>query len=240
MKKIVLLIAILYLVYALQAQVSIGLTAGANIGTFKQDLNYDDLFDGSYENDISPVAGLIFGIPVDITLGGKIDLLITPSYYQKGARAKSLMESPEYFRSDTKSRIRYLECPVQLKFYIIKKKINVYGLFGPSFGLGLGARSKYEIWLEYDGEEVREEYDEKYSAGELKDSGVNQFDFSLTLGAGISKKLGSGDLYFQTSYVYGLTNMIDEEVGIDLDIKQYTRGINIMAGYLIPLSAFSW
>ena len=228
------------MVTTLSGQISVGFTIGSNFCKLKQDIDYSSVPDlKPDEHDISTTTGFIMGIPLEIGISERLGLFTLFSYYQKGAKVRSLIDSPDmYVKSEGTTIFNYLELPIQAKYYILKKDLKVFALFGPSFGYAISARAKYDLYSDYyDGNGmVHEYYNEKLNAKDMADAGFNRMDISLSLGAGLSYTLWKGEIYFNVTYAYGLIDMIKEIPENYLGLKQYHRGINTTVGFLVPLT----
>ncbi len=240
MKKFTLFLAGLAMATILFGQISVGFTIGSNLCKIKQDLDYSSFPDlKPDEHVISTAVGFIVGIPLEIGISERLGLFTLFSYYQKGAKIRSLLDSPDnYLKSDGTTIFNYLELPIQAKYYILKKDLKVFALFGPSFGYAISARAKYDLYSDYyDGNGIiHENYNEKLNAKDMADAGFKRMDISLSLGAGLSYTLWKGEIYLNVNYTYGLIDMIQEIPENTYDIKQYHRGINTMVGFLVPLT----
>jgi hypothetical protein len=124
-----------------------------------------------------------------------------------------------------------------MKYYITSGKMRTYVMFGPSFGYAIKGHSKYTIDTDYiDEEDTHDVVEEDLKSDDFEDGGINRFDISLALGAGISYKAGPGSVFFNACYYYGFIDMTnDNKLDINRDVTQYHRGVTAVFGYMIEL-----
>jgi len=237
MKKIVLIISNLIIGTSLFAQLSVGFTVGSNFCTMAGTTNNSSV--APPEQDKKGIAyGLVIGIPLEIKLSNKFGLYTAFTYHQKGFTFDdNTTDGSVNFGINGTTKINYLELPIQSKFYLIRKTLNVFILLGPSFGYAISARSKGDM-TSYDATLglTSSSFDEKLKAKDFHDAGINRFDLSIALGGGLSYKIWKGNLFFNVNYNYGVTNMQNNDIDVNKGIKEYNRGVSAMFGYLIPLT----
>jgi Outer membrane protein beta-barrel domain len=239
MKKITGILVLLFAATAINAQLSIGILGGVNFSKFKQDIDYSGTyFVRSDVRDLKMKTCFVIGIPLEIRFSEKFAAYTEFKYQQKGMRAyteDSYID--EKTTIDGSTTINYLELPLQVKYYVTSGKMKTYVMFGPSFGYAIKGHSKYTIDTDYiDEADTHEVVEEDLKSDEFEDGGINRFDISLTLGAGLSYKAGPGSVFFNACYYYGFIDMTnDNKLDINGDVTQYHRGVTAVFGYMIEL-----
>jgi hypothetical protein len=122
-----------------------------------------------------------------------------------------------------KLKLNYIEIPVTAMFSLGS---GPYLFAGPSVAFELGC----EVELETDGSSFESDCDE----GE-GDFSRKETDFSLHGGAGFQLPIGPGHLLIEGRYIYGLTNL-NEDDGTTVDSgSSKHRTWTVMAGFAVPI-----
>jgi hypothetical protein len=242
MKRTILLIMIAVISKSLSGQISAGLSIGDNLCKVKKTVDYESnpyLIKPDKEEYLI-TNGFTIGIPFEINLSDRLSLFTMFSYLQKGTKVKTTTTTLNDFVANIEGtgKYNYLELPLQGKFYFLKNKMNAYISIGPSFGYLLDGKFKYKISV-HDIEQDTTSYnnfDEKVKSKDIKASGINRLDISIALGIGIDYKIGIGKIFININYLYGITDMVNDDKELSKGINQYNRGLTTTLGYLIPLT----
>lgn len=206
MKKLLtvscLLFAITFTAQQARAQVDFGIRGGVNFATL-YDAETDD--EAEYVTSTGVLAGIYFQLPINNS-----SFIIQPEilYSQKGYK---LLSDDGTFVAD----INYIEIPVLIKFkYELDNGLAPYIEAGPYVGFLIST-------------EV--EKNDQVIAEEIKK--INEIDFGLAIGAGLSYHC----LSLGIRYSFGLVPVPDiEEENIDLKNHVFS----IVAGVTIPPNLF--
>jgi hypothetical protein len=123
---------------------------------------------------------------------------------------------------DTKVKLGYIEIPLTAMFSLGS---GPYVFAGPAVAFEIGCE------LEFDTDEINVEGD---CDEEDTDSDRKKTDFSLHGGAGFEFPVGPGRLLIEGRYIYGLSNLNDDDITED-DVSGKNRTWAIMAGFAIPI-----
>jgi opacity protein-like surface antigen len=221
MKKVTLCIAVciaLLMSMAVSAQnTRIGVIGGVNLANISTD-----------EEGAEPKSLTAFGVGgvLDFAMGENMSLCFEPMYLQKGSKEDVTEEG---FTTEVKVKSTYIEVPVFLKLYLGSGDTRPYVMAGPTFGFLMSSNmemSTMGIGVEVDIKEIME-----------------SIDYGVGFGGGISLPMGRNTLFAEARYTLGLADIFKggeveimegaaEEIP-DAEIK--TKGIQIMAGIMIPL-----
>lgn len=212
MKKSLLVIALVAMVYGLQAQ---EINWGARLGVNFSKLNGND--HSGYKEDYKGRVGFHLGVAADYEF--RESMFVESGLY---ITTKGL----KYDKDDVtdKLNITYLQLPVLYTYkYDLGNELKLHGKIGPYVAIGLAAKNKYE---DSDYPEDNETL-KGFGKGEDK-TGLKRGDFGFLLGIGVSK----GNYYLGVNYELGLVN-IDayNSEGDDGKSKIHTRNFNISLGY---------
>ncbi|WP_181307788.1 porin family protein [Rufibacter sp. XAAS-G3-1] len=167
MKKILLVVAALFITYFSQAQgIKLGLKAGGNYSNVT----------GDETEDLESLFGLHAGVILDYGISEMVSIRPELLYSMKGAK----LEISDADDAIIKSRFHYLDVP-------ILAHINAGGLFfelGPTVGFKLSSSTTIEV----DGEEIDEE-EFGISDG---DDGMKNFEIGYAAGLGYQLPMGVG------------------------------------------------
>ena len=204
MKKY-LFLYILYLPYLLTAQISLGISAGINIGKF-----------GGVEPPKATFvsrSGINFGGVIGYRIDDDISLTIQPTYSQRGSNIE--VGEDNFFDSlqTCKAKINFVTIPVFVR--IDADNGLTYFISGLEFGIPLSALLEHK-------EESIDIYDR-----------INKIDILATIGMGFRFSIGKPDLLIELRYYQGLLNFISDEMD-DKDAALLdsikNSGFQIMAG----------
>ena len=200
MKKLLLLTLILVCSISLQAQNRLGFKAGTTTANFR---GIDD--DGSIEGDLGPILGIQLGVLYEIKINPKFSILPEFLFYQKGFKASGTSEDGGVaFKFKNKFVVNYLELPVLGKYaFGDLEEVHFFLTAGPSFGYANGAFNVVRI-------AALGQADRQRQPANLDDLAFQRFEVSLALGAGIDIPMDVGLLFFETRFLYGLTNLNKE------------------------------
>lgn len=198
MKKFILAVATIMLATNSFSQISFGVKAGASINniSFSSD---DESTKKQYE---------AFGSTPSFHVGAYIDYNLTDMFAIESGltldtRGTESNETTSFYFGDyhysknvkNKLNIFYLDIPVNARLNFHAGNSNIYGLVGPTFGIGLGGKSKVEI----DGE--KDSSDIEFGSGP---NDLKRMNVGLLFGAGMKFGIGLG---FRLGYNLGLSNL---------------------------------
>jgi hypothetical protein len=207
-----------------------GVRAGANLANESA----NSLPSGASNNfTLGFLAGLQFDYLLDDSWGLSIQML----YDEKGA----LTQYSSYYATGTvRTGLNYIEMPLLIKKSFGDGDRRLYLFAGPSLGYFLSGAQNTNLRIQSTGY-----YDYSVPVAQpLPDSAVNSFDISAVVGAGVSSKWSSGQIFFlEASFAFGLISSAHEGIyGAATDYYQpqqimttKSRDIRIAAGILFPL-----
>ncbi|MFC2135409.1 porin family protein [Bacteroidota bacterium] len=202
----------------ISAQVSLGLFGGVNYADLKSDLDV-----------IESTSMLGIGGLIEYNLSDELSLVAQPSYLQKGGMQPESDTQPELIITTA-----YFELPLLLKY-----KFNYFGaikpylIAGPSAGYRLSADMEATIGMVTVNADLKEI--------------SKDFDFGITMGAGIEIPLESIFIFVEGRYSLGLIDLhkngtVYAEGGgttfpVTFDDESWykTKGIQIMGGIKFPI-----
>ena len=219
--KSLVLFSFLLLAGLAQAQISIGVRAGANLAN----VSFSDTSDLDI-GDPKTRVGAILGAVLEMGITEKLAIQVEPSFIQKGWRIKDESQLlGQTIKIDGNYTFNYIDVPVLAKLRFNGENTGLYAFAGPTFGYM--ASGKYKVTSEFAGQKETEEEDIEFD----DEDGINRFDVGATLGAGFQLNLGGGRLFFDARYNLGLSNIADEEE-VDDDFSIRNKGIGLSIGYL--------
>jgi len=216
----------------LNAQVQLGLQAGANfadVTKFPAPV-IEDLPEIDIDVETSMKTGFVFGGILFYSFSPIVGLQVEPAYVQKGAKV-DLSATIEGMSLKMEGTVTadYIDIPVLLKASFGDGPVKPYLLAGASVAFLLG-----DVELELDkatlnGVDVTSEIPSNERTEKLE---ANSTDFILNFGAGIIIPLGQVNIFFEGQYNLGLTDVSDDP---DDNTEIKTTGVQIKAGVLFPL-----
>jgi len=235
MKNLFLLSLIVLLtlfISPLNAQVQLGLQAGANfadVTKFPAPV-IEDLPEIDIDVETSMKTGFVFGGILFYSFSPIVGLQVEPAYVQKGAKV-DLSATIEGMSLKMEGTVTadYIDIPVLLKASFGDGPVKPYLLAGASVAFLLG-----DVELELDkatlnGVDVTSEIPSNERTEKLE---ANSTDFILNFGGGVLIPLGQVNIFFEGQYNLGLTDVSDDP---DDNTEIKTKGIQIKAGVLFPL-----
>jgi hypothetical protein len=196
---------------------SIGVRAGADYFTIKNDL---------IEDDAKFTLGYNFAIPVEYNLNSVFSLQPELNFTQKGVAFKFDQDGEEI---NLKLRTNYLELPVLFKARYGTQAIKAYAFAGPSLGFAASRKATTQIG---DGDMESESID-FVDDGEVQDQ---RWEFAIVGGIGLDIKAGPGSFIIDARYSHGLTDDSKFEGKQPEDWKKsFNRGCTLSIGYKIPI-----
>ena len=210
---------IILLTFALpaSAQIRLGAIGGLNFSTMK----------AAYDEEVTGRTVMGIGGVFSIGIYKNLLLKIEPMYLQKYSGLGATATQPAI---DTE--LTFFECPILLKVST-GKTVRPYIIAGPSFGYLL----RSELKTNAAGIEA---------TADLEDI-LKHLDVGISAGAGIDIPLGPISLFLESRYTWELINLnkggeVEFTLGplvfpieIDESDELESRGLQVMAGVLIPL-----
>jgi hypothetical protein len=220
---IVVILTILTLTSQAGAQYNIGVIGGVNYANFRTNSM-------GTATDLSGRTVYAFGFVIDSPVGDQYILHIEPMFIQKGGIANEI--SPGMSLTLKSS---FIEVPVLFKGEF-GNTVKPYVLAGPVFGIRVGTDLEADIM----GETFK---------GDIKDI-TKTFELGVGFGGGMSYNFGSGSVFVETRYTFGMTEqqkggMFEIRSG-DVVIREYLdkdngsikyKGLQVMMGLSFPFGS---
>ena len=202
-------------------QNAIGGKVGINISKWTGDTE-------EFGGDIGSNFGFQIGGIFEIGINEKISIQPELVFIQKGIKIEDSDNfGGQQIDSKTNFFFNYLDLPVLLKIkFGNAESTNFFFTVGPAFGFALSGKVKSEVT--FGGETEKGEEDFEFG----DDDGVNRFDVSASVGAGVNIPVGPGNLFIEARYLLGLTNLNDDP---DDDSTIKNSGIGIGVGFMAPI-----
>ncbi len=196
-------------------------------------------------NSVKPIFGITIGAAFNYSINDMISVQPELNFIQKGYQEKfysSMIEIIDdksfntHITSTSKYKMNYLEIPI-LARYTFGTTIKPYAIAGPSLGIGLGGKYKFEekIVESIDDDPAQTSTDNgkgNIKFGKEPDNNDsedlyidNRIDFGLQLGAGV---LIDRKFVIEARYGLGLSSLSDSEYKIKNRVFQLTVGIPIL------------
>ena len=218
-----LIIILALFITTLNAQVQLGLQAGANFGDVSLDPTPEGFSTGMR-------VGIIFGGVLFYGFSPIVGLQVEPAYVQKGSKVEaSITEEGMTIKEEATLSGDYFDFPVLLKASFGDGTVKPYLLAGVSVAFLLGDVKLELDKATIDGEDVTNliPSDEREQTIKTKST-----DFILNFGAGVTIPVSQVNIFIEGQYNLGLTDLNDEP---DDDMKIKSTGIQVKAGVLFPL-----
>jgi hypothetical protein len=223
MKKKILALFLCWISCQLQAQNSIGFHAGF-LGTHTSVAEYQRVDRKDYLLDsvtLTPdVGSLQAAINVDIDLGKNFFLSTGFHYCNKGL-ANVAFTDPSGWLWSTEARQQYMGISLLIGYHFRfrQSKFGVMAATGPRADFAIGAPNGGAL------------FSGPYYRFFMPFSRFNEVDLSWAAEAGVSCKLGPGDVIVKLSYLYGMSDVLEDAFVIG---RSMSAGIS--AGYSFHLS----
>jgi len=230
-------VLLLFTVVSAQNQ-NIGVIGGVNIANVDMDTDLEGI---EPEN----LTGFGLGGVLEFGLNENMSLCFEPMYLIKGFQQNMEEDLGMPFNVNIKGS--NIEIPVFLKYFLGSGNMQPYVMVGPTIGILMRADLGLNIMgIGFD--------------LHVKDL-LNSIDYGVGFGGGLRFAVGQNTFFVEGRYTLGLTNVankdkiqelvgaaqelanllageLDTEDGIvipDFDIEAKTKGIQIMAGFCMPL-----
>lgn len=224
MKKVITILAGIILSAAAFSQVSLGVQGIGNLSNAA--VNTEDILNPAKKANVLPGAGLVASIGV----GERLAVLTGVNYLQHGFRLTSSLnqevgEDIANIKFDVKTRLNYLQVPVNVVYKFPSQFYEVYVGGGAYFSYGIGGKINITTTTELtDGEKTVEKEEQKAFPKESDGgAGLKRADAGVNIVAGV--KIVNG-LFANVSYQLGLTNNSGGDGG-----KYKNRGLQLSVGY---------
>lgn len=214
LKKVLFATILLAFASSLSAQFSFGVRGGITLPNvaFNEDVEDEGV-------DYLVYMGAAFGAVAELKISDHFaiqpELMIT----QKGFK----VDYDDYYyyyyygygssSTETKFRLNYIEAPILAKGIFGNEFISGYVAAGPVFGYAASG-STY-----FNGTKVK--------FGEDEWDGFKRFEISASAGAGVGLSVGTGQVFLDLRYLFGLSNLADDD-----EFKAWNRTMGISVGYL--------
>lgn len=208
--------------FVANAQVSLGVKAGANFA----DTRINGLIDNLLPEQ-TIYTGFTAGIVAEIPMINGFSFRPELNYIQKGFISQKDLYNFELIGIEIplgaklKTRFNYIEMPLLLKFSTGSELAKFYVIAGPNVSFAVNAHSRpvANFLLSFNLPKVNIN---------LSNDIYERWELSGTLGAGGEFKVGHGKLFGDVRYTHGFTNMLDNPI---IDFKAKNQGFNMSAGY---------
>jgi hypothetical protein len=212
---VVLLLSIVF-VTGSQAQLRIGVRAGANIAGQTRDIDTTTL---------SSKVGFIGGLDLQYWFSTSLGLDLQLLYDQKGvSEGEVSVPNPITHQQATVSRdmsLNYLEIPLLIRFNLSDGQYRPYVFAGPSFGLFLSGKQTTTSTGENVASNLNAETD-------IPSANMGS-DLALDFGAGIAYKMVYGPAFtLDAGYAMGMSKIT--KAGVDDTANIRSKDIRIMLG----------
>ena len=181
--------------YNSKAQISVGLKGDYHISQVSFDpdvgLNFDFL------------PGITTGAVIKVSANPNVGLQAEINYSQKGwsedfSRAGEAEDQLNRLKS---YRYNYIDVPILTHIYVGGDRMNVFFNLGPHLSFLLGTDSTQT-------DNIR---DDDFPAYSYKESTAINFEYGISVGAGLSLNIGKGTLQLEARLTQGLNNIIDRD-----------------------------
>lgn len=206
-QRILFIFCLMLTTSALIAQIGVGFRAGITLPDQKYETSGFDISGSSY---MGLTAAVLFEIGISEMFAVQPEI----AFIQKGTKSEFDFGGTTL---ESKTRINHIDVPILAKARFGNESIGAYVAAGPTFGYAVSG------FYEEDGEKT-----------DIKDDdwdGYNRFEIGASAGAGIGKKLTSGQVFLDFRYIFSLSNLADED-----DVTAHNMGMNISIGYLANLT----
>jgi len=234
MKKLLILVAALFVVNIGFSQTSFGVKAGF-VNSGLSNLEGNEFISYNRGN------GLLLGLMGQFGINEKLSVATELNFIQKGSSSEGNFDflgvSSEFKNTTT---INSIEIPILLRF-TAGENLKFYGNVGPYLGYAIGGRIKGENTTGGQTETEKgkiffKDEPENYSGDDLYiEDGFNRTELGVYFGGGIMKDLGGGSLVIDARFGLGLTDTNDLETEPDGYEPNKFNNIAISIGYLFNL-----
>jgi len=207
MKKLKVLLAAAAVAVSSSAfaqDLSFGVKAGLNIA------NVSAKYGGKKITDAKSLLGINLGVYADYGFSDMLALEAGLQFEQKGYKTEQGKETD-------KEIVNYFTIPVNLRANVAVGDNNLYFLAGPTFGIALSGKAKYD-----DGDE-KETSSFKFGNGD--DDDCKRMNVGLLFGAGFEM---SNNIGVRISYDLGLSNTLPKG---DSDNSQKVNALSLAVTY---------
>ncbi|MCX6268118.1 MAG: outer membrane beta-barrel protein [Bacteroidetes bacterium] len=222
MNKKILILMLCWISLQLPAQNSIGIQAGF-LGTHTSVSEYERINRNDFLLDSMSISSYVGSVQVvvnaDIDLGKNVFLSTGFHYCKKGLSDVTFTDS----RGGTWSAVatqQYVGLSLLLgyHFHFNQSRLGLHVATGPQADFAVGMPNGGAL------------YSGTYSRFLMPFSRFNELDFSWRAEAGISYKLGPGDVIAKLSYLYGMSDVLEDAFVIG---RSMSAGISV--GYSFSL-----
>ena len=168
-------------------------------------------------------TGLEIGIRTEYKLSGTLSVVSDVQYSRSGFSIDQGMDLnilglniPLEARADF--NINYIETPLMLKYTMGDADLQYYGLGGitTSYAASGSIQPVARVLLDINLPSIDIDFSDNY---------LNRWNVAATIGAGLQKEVGQGKIFGEVVYKYGLSNLVNTVVDLDLKNKGFSLGI---------------
>jgi hypothetical protein len=231
MRKLMLLLSVLFFSVNVFSQTSFGLKVGLSVpklqgGTSEQSKGYKSRF--------APTSGVFF----TLGLNNRFDLQLEGFYASQGGKKDGMQLIPTgvYANFKTEAILNYFEVPVLIKYKFGGSGLQPYVDGGFYYGFLMDAKTKSSgkslIYLDKDGNIPLPIPEQDFSATTDIKKDINKTNYGITGGFGLICPIGYGNLQLDFRGEYGLRNIQKDK---ELNGENNTGCLLITLGYSIKL-----
>ena len=228
MKKVYVLLFIIFLPIVSSGQVSVGVSAGSNISSMF--INLRDL--STFK--INPILGYNANILIEYKLNPALSISSWISLTQKGFNHHinygpiQILDSAK----DMTSRLTYIDLPIYLKFNASLNKMGFFYGIGPYLSYGIYGKIITNTTIDNNNLTITDKINWNKPRDYLKSEIVKEYGYNgiKRFDIGISALMGIryNNFIFSASYKYGLKNIMWEYYQ---DEKMSNSSLSLSVGY---------
>lgn len=233
--KILKLLGLFFVLFSADVfgqNVMMGPTVGLNVSTITLQGNIYDASNPYLEN----IVGLRAGLQLELNADKLFSILTETTYSQQGL---TIVVENDVYKSTASIYTPYITAAVIPKISFGNAPLKAFLAGGLYTGVLLNIRQRFENYNKKT--HVKEVTQDDYSYKELKNVGLNRFDFGLKAAFGAEKSFQLGKLTLMIGYRVGLTNFFNKKYREEAAEEGEFIGLvknkvfSVQAGYLFPL-----
>ena len=196
-------------------------SAGIRVGTAISNTSGNGLIESAIPMDWE--TGLEIGIRTEYEMSQNLSLISGLLYSRNGFSIDQGIDLnilginlPVEARADF--NINYIKTPFMLKYSSGNPGLQYYGIGGitTSYAASGSIQPVARVLVDINLPSVDIDFSDNY---------LNRWNVAATVGAGIQKDVGPGKIYGEIAYEYGLSNLVNTIVDLDLKNKGFSLGI---------------
>ncbi len=215
---------LLTLIIAITFSIQVGIaqwSAGVRIGTAITNTSGNGIIESAIPMDWE--TGLEIGIRTEYEMSNRLSIVSGVQYSRSGFSIDQGIDLnilglnlPVEARADF--NINYVKTPLMLKYTMGNTGLEYYGLGGITTSYATSGSIQPVARVLFDINLPSIDID-------FSDNFLNRWNVAAAVGAGIQKNVGQGKIYGELAYEYGLSNLVNTVVDLDLKNKGFSLGI---------------